>query len=268
MTEHEPKSLVSTEQALRHWRPEPHWYKNVLCALVVNTSRFVMRVMNRVEFEGVERWEALFGERTRGLLSFSNHVSLFDDPLLTSNLGETRYSAVRWIPADHINFFGSNLKGFIYSAGKCVPIIRGGGLDQPGFSFLLDRLGEGDWVHMFPEGGRTRDPEGRLRSPFKRGIGRLMAQAHPTVMPFYHYGMHRVLPIGRAFPRWGKRVQVHFGEPTIVDDAFLAGHRHETGDDTPALWQALADWSYTALQSLELQVHPNQPKNENIPQPP
>ncbi len=257
MNENNKTSIESPEKALRHWRPEPHWYKNVLCGLVVHSSRFVMRVMNRVRFEGVERWEPLFEKRERGLLSFSNHVSFFDDPLLISNLGETRYDSVRWIPADHINFFGSRLKGFIFSAGKCVPIIRGGGLDQPGFSFLLDRLKNGEWVHIFPEGGRTRKKEGRLRTPFKRGIGRLMAEAQPTVMPFYHYGMHRVLPIGGLFPRLGKKVRVRFGHPTVVDDAFLATHGEAAEDNRESLWHRLTDWTCTQLQALEQQVHPD-----------
>ena len=130
-----------------------------LSRFVVNLSRFVMQGMNTVVFEGQERWEAVFEHEGRGVLSFSNHVSLFDDPLLISNLGRTRFDDVRWIGSDHINFFGTALKGLIYSAGKCVPIVRGGGLDQPGFSFLSERLKAGDWVHIFPEGGRTREPE-------------------------------------------------------------------------------------------------------------
>ena len=112
-----------------------------------------MRRMNDLEFDGAERWEGLFRDRQRGLLSFSNHVSLFDDPLLIANLGTTRYGDVRWIPADHLNFFGNAMKGLVFSAGKCVPIIRGGGLEQQGMTFLSERLKAGDWVHIFPEGG-------------------------------------------------------------------------------------------------------------------
>jgi len=256
MTETHTPSTQSTEKALRYWRPEARWYSDIICGAVVYSSRFVMRVMNRLAFEGMDRWKAIFETRESGLLSFSNHVSFFDDPLLIANLGQWRHRAVRWIPADHINFFGSRFKGFLFGTGKCVPIIRGGGLDQPGFSFLLDRLRDGDWVHIFPEGGRTRDSEGRLRTPFKRGIGRLMAEAQPTVMPLYHYGMHRVLPIGSSFPRMGKRVRMRFGNPTVVDDAFLNAHR-DTDTDDATLWHRLTDWSCAELQALEQQVHPD-----------
>ena len=206
---------------LAYWTTHPHWYKRVLCNLVVNTSRLVMRGMNRVDFVNPDEWNALTKTRDRGLLSFSNHVSYFDDPLLISNLGTTDYDEVRWIAADHKNFFGSAMKGFIFSAGKCVPIVRGGGLEQPGFDFLLERLAAKDWVHIFPEGGRTRENEGKLKTPFKLGIGRLLAEAKPIAIPFYHYGMHQILPVGSALPKMGKAVKVQFAPSTLIDDAWI-----------------------------------------------
>jgi len=250
-------------EELKHWRPDQRWYHPTICSLVVNASRFVMSSMNELSFEGRERWDALFGERGeawerqdgRGLLSFSNHVSLFDDPLLISNLGATRYRDVRWIAADHINFFGSRLKGILFSAGKCVPLIRGGGLKQPGFDFLRERLLAGEWVHIFPEGGRSRRAEGRLQLPFKIGVGRLICEASPVVMPFFHYGMHRVQPIGATLPRRGQEVKVRFGESTVIDEpwreATLSGEL-----DEQAQWRLATDWAEGQLLELERQVHP------------
>ena len=240
---------------LQHWTTHPHWYKRVLCNLVVNTSRLVMRGMNTVDFMNPEEWNALTKDRSRGLLSFSNHVSYFDDPLLISNLGTTAYSQVRWIAADHKNFFSTALKGFIFSAGKCVPIVRGGGLEQPGFDFLLERLAHNDWVHIFPEGGRTREDAGKLKTPFKLGIGRLLAEAKPIAIPFYHYGMHDILPVGSTLPKMGKRVRVQFGAATEISDAWLEKKYPElTGAQQ---WKALRDWSYETLADLEQRTRPN-----------
>ena len=249
MSDQEP---LDYDRLLRHWRPDPSWYMPHLSSLVVNLSRFIMQGMNTVEFEGRSHWDSVFKTEGRGILSFSNHVSLFDDPLLISNLGRTRFNDVRWIGSDHINFFGTAVKGLIYSAGKCVPIVRSGGLDQPGFSFLSERLRAGDWVHIFPEGGRTREADARLKTPSKMGVGRLMAEARPVAIPFYHYGMHSVLPIGKAVPRLGARVRVRFGPSQDVNEAFLArfsGTEH-------ALWGGLRDWSYEQLRALETEVHP------------
>jgi monolysocardiolipin acyltransferase len=195
----------------------------------------------------------------RGLLSFSNHVSLFDDPLLLSNLGSSDVKKVRWIAADHKNFFGSNLKGLIYSSGRCVPIIRGGGLNQPGFDFLIERLRNGEWVHIFPEGGRTRDKEYRLQRDFKVGIGKLIYEANPVLMPFYHYGMHHVLPIASAIPKRGKRIQVYFGHATTVDEQWwLKRLGVPISEVEPyTAWKVAAEWTENILLELEQCVHPH-----------
>jgi len=248
-------SRASRDQsyAIRHWRPEPTWYKPAVCAFVVQLSRFTMRGLNNLSFEGRDRWESAFSMRDAGVLSFSNHVSLFDDPLLISNLGRTRYADVRWIPADHLNFFGSWLKGLLFSCGKCVPIIRTGGLEQPGFAFLLERLQAGDWVHIFPEGGRTREPDARLRTPFKAGIGRLLVEASPVAMPFYHRGMHDVLPIGSRLPRCGRQVEVRFGHPTRIDEAWLRDLQ-PSDDRGPSCWHVATDWARDQLLTLQSEV--------------
>lgn len=243
----------AVEQALRYWEPADRWYKPAVSTFVVLASRFTMRALNKVVFEGREHWDKAFADSGRGVLSFSNHVSLFDDPLLISNLGAIRYETVRWIPADHINFFGSRFKGWLFSCGKCVPIIRGGGLNQPGFSFLLERLRAGEWVHIFPEGGRTRDPEGRLHLPFKTGIGRLLTEAQPTVIPFYHHGMSKILPIGARIPRLGHEVQVRFGPPTQIDAPWLEQHAPASMEPTDR-WRLATTWAEGELRSLEASV--------------
>ena len=237
---------------LRHWDPEPRWYKPMLCFLVVQSSRFITQVLNRLELVGQEHWQRAFESAQRGVLSFSNHVSLFDDPLITSGLGRTRYHKTRWIPADHKNFFGSAAMGTLFGSGKCVPIIRGAGLAQPGLDFLVERLREGAWVHIFPEGGRTRDPQARLRRPFKTGIGRLIREAAPTLLPFYHRGMEAVLPIGAKVPRVGKRVRVHFDAPVQVTDAWLMARSGE-GSRAEALCELTA-WCESTLAALEARV--------------
>ncbi|MGB0592006.1 MAG: lysophospholipid acyltransferase family protein [Myxococcota bacterium] len=235
---------------LQHWDPSKRWYRPLVCFVVVQTSRFVMRALNRLEFVGREHWETAFAAPGQGVLTFSNHVSLFDDPLVTSGLGRTGYDETRWIPADHLNFFGTRLKGTVFSSGKCVPIIRGAGLEQPGLAFLVERLREGAWVHIFPEGGRTREPDARLRRPFKMGIGRLITEAKPLLLPFYHRGMEAVLPIGGRLPRLGKTVRVLFDPPTQVNDAWLETLASE-GSDEEGLRHRVTQWCEATLAGLE-----------------
>lgn len=246
------------QAALARWKPGRRWYHPLMSVLVVRLSKFIMNTLNTVIIEGADRFEDLTERGGRGLLTFSNHVSLFDDPLVVSNFSLPRYESIRWIAAEAIKFFGSPLKAWVFTAGKAVPIVRGSGLEQPGLAFLADRLGEGAWVHIFPEGGRTRDPRALMGHPFKSGIGRLMAEARPMALPFYHYGMHEVLPVGSKLPRRGRTVRVLFGDPMDCNEDFLRQAAASAGSpelEGPDLWEALAERAYEALRQLEVVVH-------------
>ncbi len=253
----ESKREARETRAVARWRPARRWYHPLLAAIVVKGSQFVMRRMNTLTIEGRERFDALAERQGRGLLTFSNHASMFDDPLLTANFAPSGYDEMRWVASDALNFFGSGWKAWIFTAGKCVPVVRGGGVGQDGFQFLSDRLAAGAWIHIFPEGGRTRDPRALMQAPFKLGIGRLIDETHPIALPFYHHGMQGVLPLGSSRPRAGQRVHLLFGNPTSCDDAFVAATVANVGSNNERdRWEALSTWAYDALRELELRVHP------------
>ena len=203
-------------RAVARFDPRPTPVRRLLAALVAATSRAVMLGLNRLEISGSE---VLASARAsgRGLITFSNHVSLFDDPFLTACLTDPHWERLRWIAADAHNFFGNALKAVLFNSGRCVPIVRGAGVDQPGMHFLAARLRAGEWVHVFPEGGRTREPDSRLSLPFKTGMATLVHGARPLMLPFLHAGMQHVLPIGARLPRWGRTVTLRFG--AIEDSA-------------------------------------------------
>jgi hypothetical protein len=97
-----------------------------------------------------------------------------------------------------------------------------------------------------------------MRAPFKSGIGRLIAEAQPVALPFYHYGMHNVLPIGAVRPRVGNQVVLRFGEPTVCDSQFIASCMiGADAGDAPLQWEALAAWAHGELLSLERDLNPN-----------
>lgn len=242
------------ERAVGRWKPGRRWYHPAMAYVTIRLSRLIMKRMNRLEVEGEERFEALRERGGRGLLTLSNHVSMFDDPLLPCNFGLPKYSEVRWVAADALNFFSNPWKAWLFTAGKAVPIVRGGGVDQPGFRFLLERLKEGEWVHIFPEGKRTRKPVGMMADELKGGIGMLMAEAQPIALPFYHYGMHDVLPVGSLRPRRGKQVRLVFGEK--IDCAELAG-----GQPSRQVAALMTKTALEALQELERRVHPDARKD-------
>ena len=213
-------------QILERFNPEPNAVSRGVASLVAFLSRLLMRRGNQLEVLQAEHLNWALSQ-DRGLLSFSNHVSLFDDPWLTACLSQPSWKNLRWIAADAQNFFGTPFKAMIFNTGKCVPVFRGLGSDQPGMSFLADRLAVGEWVHIFPEGGRTRDPKAGLRLPLKNGMAQLIQASEPLLLPFYHQGMDSVLPVGARIPRLGQNVRVIVGE--VLDGS--AGLAHQSQEE-------------------------------------
>lgn len=97
----------------------------------------------------------------------------------------------------------------LFRAAKVLPVVRGGGLAQPGMVAAEERLAAGDWVHIFPEG--TRSADGVTLGSVRKGVGRLVAAMPPDgppplVVPFVHRGMENVMPRGAVLPAVGQQV--------------------------------------------------------------
>ena len=226
------------QAALGRFRPRPTLRGGAIAFTVVRLSRFLMQVLNHTDFVDLERLDRARNSG-RGLLTLANHVSIADDPLLTSCFVSGRWEETRWTAVDVLNFFSTPWMAELFNAGKGVPIIRGGGIDQPGMTFLKERLAAGDWVHVFPEGTRTRRKDARM-GPFKPGFAHLVQETRPLVLPFHHWGMHEVLPVGGRLPQVGKRVSVRFGEALDSNEGLAD--------------QSIADivrWGEAALGALE-----------------
>lgn len=105
--------------------------------------------------------------------------------------------------------------------------------------FLIDRLKEGQWVHMFPEGKVNMTME-RMR--FKWGVGRLVYDSPvcPIVLPFYHIGMDTVLPSQFPYiPRLGKFVTILVGEP--IDFKELVSEMKKKQEDPATARKVITD---------------------------
>src|SRR5688572_3652511 len=86
---------------------------------------------------------------------------------------------------------------------------------------FIDRLCEGQWAHIFPE-GRVNQDEKLLR--FKWGLGRLISETHqrigitPIVLPIYIQGLDKSMPLGKIpFPRFFKDIKISAGDPIYCD---------------------------------------------------
>jgi len=112
-------------------------------------------------------------------LTVSNHVAALDDPLMVSAVlpwqSVLRSDTLRWVlcATDRCFNHGETLASF-FRAAKVLPVERGGGLAQWGLAVAENKIGGGDWVHVFPEGARSYT---RSVQPCKRGVGRLLVGA-------------------------------------------------------------------------------------------
>jgi monolysocardiolipin acyltransferase len=204
--------------------------------LLAHGSRSFMTVMNSTQVEGAERMAAALGrEQGRPLITVCNHVASMDDPLVMSTIvpaaAFTDPQQLRWTLCASDRCFHRDLLVPFFRAAKVLPVERGAGMFQPGLAAAEERLRAGDWVHIFPEGTRSRD--GKM-GPVRKGVGRLVAacsEADPLIVPFVHSGMEGVLPKGSLLPKTNREIKVLVGEPIDVSDLLAASQAHDWSDD-------------------------------------
>jgi len=127
--------------------------------------------------------------------------------------------------------------------GQVLETFRGKGIYQPAVDVVIQKLDQGEWVHLFSEGYVTQadysSPEyvdGRLRR-FKWGIGRMIMETSqpPLVIPVWLSGFDKLMPEGRRFPfkllpRFGAELSVTFGEPVPPERILAVLRRNAVGD--------------------------------------
>ncbi|KAL1915271.1 uncharacterized protein VTP21DRAFT_7547 [Calcarisporiella thermophila] len=158
--------------------------------------------------------------RKRPLVTVSNHTSVLDDPLLWGILPCRAFwnlHHMRWTLGAQDICFTNPIFSTFFALGQTIPTIRGNGILQPAMNFALEKLGEGKWVHIYPEGKVNQTLE-RIR--YKWGVGRLIMESEipPIVIPMWHEGMDQVKPLGKLLPRLFKPVTVAFGDPIDFED--------------------------------------------------
>ncbi|KAG7211367.1 hypothetical protein KM043_010657 [Ampulex compressa] len=158
------------------------------------------------------------------LITVSNHHSCFDDPGIWSTL-DLRHilnpRKGRWSLAAQDICFTNVWHSYFFMLGKCIPIIRGGGVYQEAMDFCIEKLASGEWVHVFPE-GKVNMLKEDMR--LKWGVGRLILESPvtPLVIPICHLGMDQVLPNEPPYRlKTGQRVTMNYGDPIDFSEMLI-----------------------------------------------
>ncbi|QDZ18101.1 Tafazzin-like protein [Chloropicon primus] len=192
-------------------------------------AQVYLDVFNTTKVHNVKKlYEHLYTRpKGEGLLTVSNHISTVDDPSLfcaflplSFFFTEHEHERTRWTMCAKEFCFKNAVLSAYFQNGKVLPIERGLGLGQPTVSALTHKLSQGDWVHIFPEGKISRTQK---LGPMKWGTAKILCEgevdkADPIVLPFYHKGLDKVLPIGSKVPRVGQKNTVVVGEPVEFGD--------------------------------------------------
>lgn len=215
----------------------------VAIPLIGNVCHIFMHGLNCTEVYGAEKMQEAVFNRPPGqpLITVCNHTAAVDDPFVISSVLRPHKllnaNNLRWTLCATEKCFSTPAVSAFFRSVKVLPLTKGHGVFQEGMEVALTKLNRGEWVHIFPEGSRSRDGSLQL---FKRGVGRLVLDADnlPLVVPFIHRGMDEVMPIGQKMFSTGKKVAILVGDPIYVDD--LVKKHLEEGLSKAVLYDAIA----------------------------
>lgn len=150
------------------------------------------------------------------VLIASNHISAYDTIFLPWAVIRHNPLQMLWAPAKE-ELFEKKLLGMIYTSWGAFPVrrkrdVRAGRLLN---DLLLDQK-----VMLFPEG--TRHKDGKL-GPGNRGVGKLIYDTRPTVIPTALIGLNLW-----KFPGFHQNAAVVFGTPLDFSDLFRLEDCKET----------------------------------------
>lgn len=184
-----------------------HTFGQVLCYHLVGTLlRLFFRAYGRLQIIGLR--ENI--PRTGPILLCANHASNLDPPLgWAAFYGYRRLRGVA-----KIELWNNRAAAYVMNAHDSISIRRGG-VDRSMFKAVLEGMGRGDAIGIFPEGTRTYD--GKL-NPGLPGIGMLVQKNGIPVAPVAVMGTYEMLPRGAKRLR-RSRLRIVFGAPIHFDHA-------------------------------------------------
>eukprot|EP00118_Oscarella_pearsei_P026148 m.309499 g.309499 ORF g.309499 m.309499 type:complete len:275 (+) comp46684_c0_seq1:26-850(+) len=196
------------------------------------------------------------------LITVSNHTSCMDDPHFLGMLPSLAFRPprkglqIRWVPGAKELVFTQIRHALFFSLGQIVPVVRGYGVYQRAMNFVVDRLNEGGWAHIYAE-GQVNESDQLMR--LKWGVGRLISDCFipPIVLPIWHVGMDDVLPnTSPYFPRICKRVTILVEDPLDFTD--MLSRQRKTQADAMTCRKEITDAierTFAKMRQKAIELH-------------
>jgi 1-acyl-sn-glycerol-3-phosphate acyltransferase len=227
------------------------------CQRTVGAGWIHLATYNLMRVHGLEHLEAV--SHRRPILLVANHRSFFDMYAVSSVLfRRTRWPKALFFPVRGRFFYDSPLGPLVnflmgwwsmfppFFAGGENPLVDKRAFDKYSMRVLtaLSRTGAGNVIGFHPEGTRNRneDPYSFLRP--QPGVGRLIKEARPQVVPVFIAGLGNNL-VRQVLGNWrgGQPVRIHFG-PALDLKEF------KNRRDSVRTYKEIADFVMTKIAEL------------------
>lgn len=239
---------------------------SVAFGTAVASSIMLFRVLNRTKIYGIEN----IPEAHENVLYCINHCSLLDNfafgmaAYVPKAIFKRSYIPVSL--ADRKNFFGDpssrRLKDRVLTVLgrhffrhlKAYPVDRKRadmGQVERWRELLKDNI-----VIVFPEGTRSRDGKVGKGKP---GVGKLVYEARPIVMPVYMSGTAEILGVGMRVPAVFRTVRIYIGKPIELNSLLEPFTWNE--QDKAQMMRSYAGVSEAIMEHVR-QLNPNNQNSE------
>ena len=195
------------------------------CQRTIGMSWIRLCTYNLTRVHGLEHFDAV--SHNRPILLASNHRSFFDMYVVSAELFRRTSWPKRLFFPVRGRFFYESIPGMLvnmlmgwwsmyppFFAAGSNPVPEKREFDKFSFRLLADlcRRGRGHLVGFHPEGTRNKNPDPYSLLQPKPGIGRLVKEADPQVIPVFVAGLNNDLP-RQILGNWtgGEPIRVHFG---------------------------------------------------------
>ncbi|MFN2454526.1 MAG: lysophospholipid acyltransferase family protein [Pyrinomonadaceae bacterium] len=192
---------------------------------------------NLMRVHGLEHLEA--ASHTRPLLLAANHRSFFDMYVISTVLfRQTKWPKKLFFPVRAV-FFYESLRGLFVNLvmgwWSMYPPIFAANEKRLFDKFSIRRLtelcrhGAGHVIGFHPEGKRNLSDDSYSLLPAQPGIGKLIKEAAPQVIPVFVTGLNNDLP-KQVMGNWrgGELIRVHFGAPLDLTEHLAKPDRLRT----------------------------------------